>query len=156
MIYVKNNLLFGIIKTVLKLVYKIVKLLHLQIPMLVGLVGAILYFTGALNQNQTVLYAYYVALGLSVLLSIVLTFRKIFKKNKIDRKENMQIISEQDEKPGEDIEDKEKVSGSVEKYPKYYAVKQNKNYVMAEYADRYELYQKTNGGLKKIRTDYKS
>lgn len=40
-------------------------------------------------------------------------------------------------------------------YPKYYAVKQNRNYVMAEYEDRYELFVKYNGGLKRVRTDYK-
>lgn len=38
---------------------------------------------------------------------------------------------------------------------RYYEVKQNPSLVMAEYADRYELYKKTSGGLLKIRTDYK-
>ena len=42
------------------------------------------------------------------------------------------------------------------KYPVYYAVKQNRNYIMAEYADRYELYFKDRNGLKKIRTDLKT
>ncbi len=41
-------------------------------------------------------------------------------------------------------------------YPVYYAVKQNRNYIMAEYADRYELYFKDRNGLKKIRTDMKT
>lgn len=40
-------------------------------------------------------------------------------------------------------------------YPVYYEVKQNKNYIMAEYADRYELYFKDRNGLRKIRTDVK-
>ena len=49
----------------------------------------------------------------------------------------------------------ENVYSPKQTYPKYYAVKQNKNYVMAEYQDRYELYLKTPNGLSKIRTDYK-
>jgi len=39
--------------------------------------------------------------------------------------------------------------------PVYYRVKQNPDYVMAEYSDRYELYKITGGGLTKIRTDFK-
>lgn len=40
-------------------------------------------------------------------------------------------------------------------YPKYYSVRQNRDYVMAEYEDRYELFVKRDGGLQKVRTDYK-
>ena len=48
------------------------------------------------------------------------------------------------------------IAVSEPKYPVYYAVKQNQNYIMAEYADRYELYFKDRNGLKKIRTDLKT
>lgn len=41
------------------------------------------------------------------------------------------------------------------KYPVYYKAAQNENYVFAEYEDRYELFLKTDGGLKYIKTDYK-
>lgn len=41
------------------------------------------------------------------------------------------------------------------KYPVYYKAAQNENYVFAEYEDRYELFLKTGGGLKYIKTDYK-
>lgn len=62
------------------------------------------------------------------------------------------------ENDGSDVITAEKrpvtTAGSV-LYPKYYAVKQNRNYVMAEYEDRYELFVKCNGGLKRVRTDYK-
>lgn len=47
------------------------------------------------------------------------------------------------------------VADSRKAYPVYYEVKQNKNYIMAEYADRYELYFKDRNGLRKIRTDVK-
>ena len=42
------------------------------------------------------------------------------------------------------------------KYPQYFLVKQNPNYIMAEFEDRYELYEKTDKGLVKIRTDQKA
>lgn len=41
------------------------------------------------------------------------------------------------------------------KYPVYYKAAQNENYVFAEYEDRYELFLKTDSGLKYLKTDYK-
>ena len=43
----------------------------------------------------------------------------------------------------------------VEEKPKFYRVAQNKNYLMAEYSNRVELFLITANGLQKIRTDYK-
>lgn len=40
-------------------------------------------------------------------------------------------------------------------YPIYFTVKQDERYVFAEYEDRYELYLKTENGLKYVRTDTK-
>ena len=48
---------------------------------------------------------------------------------------------------------KEKQKKSV--YPIYFTVKQDPRYVFAEYEDRYELYLKTESGLKYFRTDTK-
>ena len=45
---------------------------------------------------------------------------------------------------------------SIPAYPRYFAVRQNKDYILAEYADRYELYLKERYGLKKIRIYYKN
>ena len=39
--------------------------------------------------------------------------------------------------------------------PVYYAVKNQPNYIMAEYSDRYELFLKTKKGLLRVRVDYK-
>lgn len=43
----------------------------------------------------------------------------------------------------------------AKKYPVYYKAAQNENYVFAEYEDRYELFLKTDGGLKYVKTDFK-
>lgn len=40
-------------------------------------------------------------------------------------------------------------------YPKYFTVRQNPNYFFAEYDDRYELYFKSQSGVKHVRTDRK-
>lgn len=48
-----------------------------------------------------------------------------------------------------------KVETASKVSPVYYAVKQNPNYIMAEFPDRYELYLKTQNGLVKVRTDAK-
>ena len=40
-------------------------------------------------------------------------------------------------------------------YPKYFTVKQNPKYVMAEYSDRYELFYRSESGFKRVRVDYK-
>ncbi len=51
---------------------------------------------------------------------------------------------------GSDIDKK----GETEK-PKYYRVKQNPNYVMAEYSDRYELYYDDGNELKFVKVNFK-
>ena len=72
----------------------------------------------------------------------------------------MEIVKEDDKKEEvceQSVESQPIIQNqsSCSQYPKYYNVKQNKNYVMAEYEDRYELYLKTQSGLSKVRTDYK-
>ena len=49
----------------------------------------------------------------------------------------------------------ENTDSITQKYPKSYRVEQNSNYVMVEYADRYELFYEKDGLHKYIRTDYK-
>lgn len=44
---------------------------------------------------------------------------------------------------------------NAKKYPVYYKAAQNENYVFAEYEDRYELFLRTDGGLKYVKTDFK-
>ena len=41
-------------------------------------------------------------------------------------------------------------------YPKFYEVEGHAGYYFLEYADRYELYKRTDDGDRRIRTDYKS
>lgn len=44
---------------------------------------------------------------------------------------------------------------AVVEQPRYFRVKQNRELIMAEYSDRYELYKISGGTLVKLRTDFK-
>lgn len=175
----RNRLVFGIIKriivTALKAVYVVIKLFSLQLTVLCGLVGVVLYFTGVFQKVPLALYIFYAALGLSVLIAITFTFRRVFglsKKGKSKDGVRNEKIEDREEKPSktkkeerqaeidssakneitdENLQDEPKQAV----YPKYYNVKQNGDYVMAEYEDRYELFVKEKDGLRKVRTDYK-
>ena len=69
------------------------------------------------------------------------------KKNKVKKEDD-----KDKEKPVQPLR-KNKQKKSV--YPIYFAVKQDPRYVFAEYEDRYELYLKTESGLKYVKTDMK-
>ena len=79
MIFFKSNIILGIIfaaiKLVVKIIYKFLKLLHLRLTFLLAVAGIILFFTSWWNYNY-VRIIYYVALGLSFVLAIVLTMKK--------------------------------------------------------------------------------
>lgn len=144
------------LKAVLGLIYKVIAYLNLQPILLVSLIGVILYFTGVYDNNQVVRICLQVTFILSALYAIGATIKNLLGfEGKIKRTKGAQIVEEQgkEEQPQE-VENKEQPV-AVET-PKYFRVKQNPDYVMAEFSDRYELYRVADGGLQKIRTDYKS
>lgn len=163
MILYKSPLIFGVIKRVIGVVftviYKIFAFFNLQFTLLLALIGAVLYLTGVFNSNKVVLIIFYLFLVLSIIYAISGTIKRLLGiENRVKKSKGAQIINQeqhqenmqpQSEQAQNTIEQVEKES------PTYYTVKQNNNYVMAEYSDRYELYKKTENGLKKVRTDYK-
>lgn len=161
MILYRNRLIFGVIKNLFKIlftiIYKILALFNLQITLLVALVGLILYFTGVFEQNSALLITFYLLVVISIFYAILTTIKKLLGLNKkVKKSKGAQIISEQTEKEEETAieEQKQEVVYRPEK-PTYFKVKNHPDYVMAEYSDRFELFRKTENGLKKIRTDYK-
>ena len=159
MILHRSPLIFGFIKKIIKVfftvIYKIFTFFNLQLTLLVGLIGLVFYLTGVFNSNQVVLIIFYLLLVLSIIYAITGTIKKLLGiQPRVKKSKGAQIINE----------DKEDLSGSqkevqqevkAKESPTYYTVKQNNNYIMAEYSDRYELYKKTENGLKKVRTDFK-
>lgn len=153
---IKRPLILGIvwtvIKTVFKIIYKLLSFLNLQPTLFVALVGLVLLLTGLLK-NSVVLTFLCVALMFSVAYAVIVSIKKLLGMggDKPKKSKGVQIINETSSENAESVERKD----SRPSYPKYYRVKQNAAYVMAEYGDRYELYLKTKNGLQKVRTDYK-
>lgn len=166
MILYKNRLVFGmirrIIKTVFSVAYKVIKAFNLHFTLFVLLLGIVLAVLGVIAKEGAGLYVYLVVLALTVVYAVVKNIKNVFgikpQKGKIK-------IVKVDDKTFQETQPQEQQSNLqqfheqlVQSYvetPKYYAVKNNPNYVYAEYSDRYELFLKTSNGLKKVRVDYK-
>ncbi len=163
--------IFAVIIGVIKLVYGVLKALHLQWAFLVALIGGLLYITGVMQENNSLQIIMFIAFGLTLALSFILIIvadsktKKAKKKKKEEkskkRKKSEDTLGEVDlTKPHtEQVTTQQIVEPSqpviLPEKPKYFAVKQNPNYVMAEFSDRFELYKKTKAGLERVRTDYK-
>lgn len=175
-----------IIVTVLTFVYKVLSLFNLQMTALVLLVGIVLFVTGVLERSAAALIIFCFALVLSVLGAVWFTVKRLLGLSGGKKRKGVEIIKSKgvktDDIPpaapaperaqpayaGEDAPRQVSETAdtaqaapadsteSIPAYPRYFAVRQNKDYIMAEYADRYELYLKDRYGLKKIRIDYKN
>lgn len=175
MILFRNRLIIGLILRTIKVfftvIYGILEFLNLQYTLLVGLIGVVLYFTGALDSNRIVLIIFCLVLVISVVYALIASIKKLLGLDKkVKRSKGVQMLSNSGDSVSVDnINRQSKIedSGQGERNfnnnspthldrPRYYRVKQNPSYVMAEYSDRYELYKLVNGKLVKIRTDYKT
>ena len=156
------GIIFGTVKAVLKAIYKLIELVNLQYALLAALVGIVLYFSGAFDENAAFKTVYDVLFIVTVIYAVVATIKRLLGiEKKVKRSKGAQIVKtngeEQAEQPKSHEPPKEvveEISVQPEK-PVYFRVKQNPEYVMAEYSDRYELFKTSNGKLTKIRTDYK-
>ena len=166
-------------------IYKILALFNLQFTLLLLLVGLILLLTGAFENDVVlivfyVLIVFSIVLAIITTIKKILGIGKKTKKSKgaqiVDTDEkkdkdkpvskpSQPAVAEQQTAQQIQPEGKPVQAQSVQPLPAnpvttvekpiYYKVKQNSNYVMAEYTDRYELYKKTENGLVKVRVDTK-
>lgn len=174
MSFVKTGVIVSLVKRVIvsvfKAVYTILSLFNLHLTILVGLVGLVLYLTGVFDKYPAVELGFYFLFFASVILAVILSVRKLLGlvAPKEKKKRGVEIVEETDSAnaPAPEPEQppvRAEVAAETPAqpvpepitYPRYFTVKQNKDYVMAEYKDRYELYFKDRNGLRKIRTDYK-
>ena len=143
----------AIVKFIFKIIYAVIALFNLQLALFVLLVGALLYFTGTMSTYPVLSSIFQIALVLSAVYAIVTTLKKTLGlEKKVKKSKGVQIVQQQKETKKQ--EQNQSVATELEK-PRYFTVKQNPNYVMAEFSDRYELYLKSKNGLEKVRTDYK-
>ncbi len=168
----KTLFIFGLIKKlfvyIFKFLYIIIKFLNLQLAVLVGLIGLLLYITGKL-EGGALATIFYILLVLSLFYAIIKTIQSILfpksKKEKNTRKveivDTKETTTQTTVPPVSPVPPTQTAVPPIApptdaKYPQYFVVKQNPKYIMAEFSDRYELYEKTAHGLVKVRTDPKS
>ncbi len=168
MILFRNRLIIGLIWKTIKVfftvIYGILEFLSLQYTLLIGLIGVVLYFTGALDNNRVVLVIFCLILALSLIYAVISSIKKLLGiDKKVKRSKGVQIVSNNTENQSQEhneqeanIEVQNTIIPPANQYPKYFKVKQNPAYVMAEYQDRYELYKIENGKLVRVRIDYKN
>ena len=164
-----------LITTVLKCVYKILSIFNLQFALLVAIVGVVLYFCGVFEGGGFALLIFCLSFICSVILAVFLTAKKILGVGKKEREKTpVQILQQAPvvqqpqqvvvQAPPQQVVTQTVATQHVQpmqsvvepaEQPRYFRVKQNPNYVMAEYSDRYELYLITPQGLRKVRTDLK-
>ena len=166
------GLIVKAIKAVLKGIYKVFTLFNLQFALLVVLIGVVLYFCGVFEGGGIPIMIFAIVFIFSIFVAVIGTINKILNLGKEDSSKskkkksagvqvvqtNNQTVPEQNGQvmivQGENTTQVYTQVAQVEQ-PKYYRVKQNKNYVMAEYSNRYELFVITPQGLKLVRTDMK-
>ena len=162
----KSRLIFGIFKSmfgaVFGVLYKLISLFNLQFTALTLLIGIVLYFTGVFEQSSAFKTIYQLLIVLSAVYAIIATIKKLLRlDNKVKKSKGAQIKTlsseEKNERKEERIEELPRVKEqeNKEEKPRYFRIKKNPNFVMAEYSDRYELYKIEGGRLIKIRSDYK-
>ena len=166
MILYKSPLIFGAIKkifvSIFKIIYKVLALFNLQLTLFVGLISLVLYLTGTLNDNPTLVVIVVLAVVLSLVYAVYATLKKVFRVVKkqtpvkiVKPSPNEDSLSMQTENTAQIADKESEAVHYEEEKPVYYKVKQDSRYVMAEYSDRYELLLKRPNGLVKVRTDYK-
>ncbi len=147
----------ALVKFIFKIIYSVLALFNLQLTLFVLLVGAVLYFTGTLETYPALMSIFQISLIISVVYAIWSTLKKALGiDKKVKKSKGVQIVGTKEEQNEQQTEQQNKPQIQTENAkPRYFSVKQNPNYVMAEFNDRYELYYKGKNGLEKVRTDYK-
>lgn len=172
MILFKNRLILGLvwktIKVFFTVIYSVLNFFNLHYTLLLGLIGMVLYFTGTLDKNRAVLIVYALLLVVSLVYAVIASVKKLLGLDKkVKRSKGVQIVGKVDTpQPNVAVEPTVQNTNSpyTEQYqpqpapsevPRYFRVRQNPSYVMAEYSNKFELYKVQNGQLVKVRTDYK-
>ncbi|MBQ7339565.1 MAG: hypothetical protein IJW43_01785 [Clostridia bacterium] len=161
MLYSKSRLIFGplknAVKNILNAIYKVLKFFNLQLALLVGLIGVVLYFSGVFENSVALELVFYIVLIFSIIYAVIISVGKVLglewsKGKKENKRSKVEIVEVEDKKEETEQEIQQEIK---EEKIKYFKVRQKPGYYMAEFEDRFELYYKTVNGLQKVRTDYK-
>ncbi len=146
----------SLIKLLLKFIYKILSVFHLQFALAVLLIGVVLYFTGVVDKYYAIKLVLEIALVISAVYAIFATLNSLLGGKKQKNKSHSVQIVDQDKQKKQEVDGGAEEERQINQAPVYFKIKDNPEYVMAEHSDRYELFRITEKGLVKIRTDYKN
>ncbi len=132
-----------------KIVYRILKLLRIRLLALylVACGFCQLFFHAFSGYTLAIFWVGFATCVLISLLSWFLSFRERNKRRKLTRLANSPLPVEEDVLQAP-------IPPSPA-YPQYYGVEGKKDYMFAEYEDRYELYRQKGRGWILVQTDYK-
>lgn len=179
MIIIKSRLIFGIIKKIISalfnVIYYVFNIFHLSLTLLIAVVGVILFVTGVFHNYPSVKLIFAILLALSIFYAIFATIKSLLGLGRKKEHKSVQVMKvdkpeEENANNAQSVTEKahsqqnfeaqfkgdNKVEQPTSRFIGYFKVKQNPNYVMAEYTDRYELFRVTENGLKFVRRDFKN
>lgn len=178
MLYVKNYVIFGAIRSLFAafftVIYKIISVFRLQPFLFCIVAGALVEIAfGWIGGTAVGFAVFHLSLCLCVAYAVIAVIAGILRPHGRAKKQRAatQLVSGQaaPSKETPEFSEAEKRQAPPlreetrprEEFPprervKYYRVKQNPAYVMAEFGDRVELYKEENGRLAYVRTDYKN
>ncbi len=136
----------------MKFIKFLIKKLNLIIILAIYLLYFILFFLGLDVSYGSIIFAITHVLVFTTLLYSI--FRIIFPKNK-EKSSGKNVAKKSSQIDNNTLKNKSDNKKEVNNNVVYYEVKQDNRYMFAEYPDRYELFLKTDSGLKYVKTDYK-
>ena len=136
----------------MKFVKFIIKKLNLIIILAIYLLYFILFLCGLDVSYGSIIFAITHVLVFTTLLYSI--FRIIFPKNN-EKSSGKNVAKKSNQVDNNTLKNKSDNKKEVNNSVVYYEVKQDNRYMFAEYPDRYELFLKTDNGLKYVKTDYK-
>ena len=152
-----------IFRAIFSIIYKLLDVFNLIPAFFVLLLGAVLYFTGTLNAYPALMLIFQILLILTAVYAIIATIKRVLglDNKKVKKSKGVQIVQPTNQQSSEQGSQAVAVNNITpktfqEEKPRYFKLKQNPDYIMAEYTDRYELFKITVNGLEKVRTDYKA
>lgn len=156
------NTLYAIFKFIIKIFKDILIATKLFFPVICGLIGFLLFKLGIIAYGEISFLIFAFIFAMSVLLTLFTWVKRFNKKilangkNGNNKEEVLRYKRAKNQKYVVNAPiQQHKIENDVIK-PRIYGVKQNPDYIMHEYPDRYELYKKNNNGKEYIRTDYKN
>lgn len=155
------NALIWFIKKIFFMAVKAINFLHLWLILIyLAVCGIIQLIFKIFSGDQ---YFIWFIIGLAVCFVITcysFIFKAQRKKNKQKQKDEKQDAepkkSDSQKSKSHNYEQIDFESQEEFSYPLYYKVAGNEDFLMAEFADRYELYLEKDGKFQYVRTDYKN